>query len=112
MSTSGASARTLDSALAASGLTRLDCIKLDIDGAEFAMLRGARQTPVTRWHPVIVDGTRAVCPRGKRRQPGRGDRVARDYGYVLTDAATGKLLAMDTLVIPPGASLNVVARAA
>lgn len=115
MTTAGARALTLDSALAAEGLDRLDCIKLDIDGAECAMLRGARMT-LTRWHPVIVMELAPYVLEEKDTSLGELIGLLQAYGYALTDAATGKLLVMDATrlqaVIPPGASLNVVARAA
>jgi FkbM family methyltransferase len=114
MTTTAARAVTLDTALAGVGLERLDCIKLDIDGAETAMLRGSRAM-LTRWHPVIVMELAPYVLEEKGTSLAELIGLLRDYGYGLTDATTGKPLAMDAValqaIIPPGASLNVVARA-
>ena len=115
MNTSGARAHTLDTALASAGLGRLDCIKLDIDGAEVAMLRGARES-LTRWHPTIVMELAPYVLEEKGASLVELIALLQAYGYILTDANTGRTLAMDAALlqslIPPGASLNVVARAA
>jgi len=115
MATSGARARTLDSAVAALGLERLDCIKLDIDGAECAMLRGAR-TVLTRWHPTIIMELAPYVLEERGTSLGELIELLRAYGYALVDAGTGQSLALDAArlqaLIPPGASLNVVARPA
>jgi len=115
MTTDGARAHTLDTALAAARLSRLDCIKLDIDGAEVAMLRGARES-LTRWHPTIVMELAPYVLEEKGASLDELIGLLKDYGYLLTDANTGKTLVMDATLlkslIPPGASLNVVARAA
>ncbi len=114
MATSDAKARTLDSALAGLGLDRLDCIKLDIDGAECAMLRGARSV-LTRWHPTIIMELAPYVLAEHGTSLADLIHLLRDYGYALYDASTGQALAMDAAVlekmIPPGASLNVVAQA-
>lgn len=113
MTTTGARALTLDTALATSGLNRLDCIKLDIDGAECAMLRGARAT-LTRWHPLIVMELAPYVLDEKGASLRELVQLLQGYGYSLADAASGQALVMDAAVlqaaIPPGASLNVVAR--
>ncbi len=51
-STSGAKTLTLDEWSATSNLTRLDWIKLDVDGFEVRVLRGARAT-LAKWRPKI-----------------------------------------------------------
>lgn len=114
MTTSGASARTLDSAIASLGLTRVDCIKLDIDGFECAMLRGAREV-LTRWHPTII---MELAPYVLEEQGASLDELVQllqAHGYRLYSASGGKPLEMNadrlSQLIPPGASLNVLARA-
>jgi len=113
MTTAGAEAHTLDAALAAAGVQRLDCIKLDIDGAECALLRGAHAS-LTRWHPVIVMELAPYVLEEKGASLEELLDLLRVHDYVLTDAATGKVLSMDATqlkaIIPDGASLNVVAR--
>ena len=113
MATSGARARTLDSALASLSLDRLDCIKLDIDGAECSMLRGAR-TVLTRWHPTIIMELAPYVLEERGASLDELIRLLEEYGYLLHDASTGTPLKMDAAclqpLIPSGASLNVVAR--
>jgi FkbM family methyltransferase len=46
-------ARPLDALIMESGLARVDVIKIDVEGAEFLVLKGAQQT-LDRYHPVIV----------------------------------------------------------
>ncbi|MBX3750671.1 MAG: FkbM family methyltransferase [Opitutaceae bacterium] len=115
MATEGASARRLDTVVASLGLQRLDCIKLDIDGAECDMLRGARET-LTRWHPPIIMELAPYVLEEKGTNLATLVGLLRDYGYSLSDAATGRPVTMEVAaldaMIPPGASLNVVARAA
>jgi FkbM family methyltransferase len=45
--------RTIDEIVQTLGVSRLDLIKMDIEGAEFAALTGARDT-LTRFRPVIL----------------------------------------------------------
>ena len=53
MTTTAAEARTLDSVISALKVDRVDCIKLDIDGFECGMMRGANDV-LTRWQPTII----------------------------------------------------------
>jgi FkbM family methyltransferase len=50
---------TLDAEAERLGLTRLDFVKMDVEGAEIAALRGARQM-LTRFHPQIIVETHLV----------------------------------------------------
>ncbi|MCM2256347.1 MAG: FkbM family methyltransferase [Vicinamibacteria bacterium] len=115
MTTSGARARTLDSVARELALDRVDCIKLDIDGFECGMIRGAGEV-LERWHPTIV---MELAPYALREQ---GESLhallglLAGHGYALFDMATGEPLSPDAAVlearIPQGASWNVLARAA
>lgn len=115
MTTSGARARTLDSLVRGLGLDRVDCIKLDIDGFECGMIRGAGEV-LERWHPTIV---MELAPYALREQ---GESLHALLGlltghrYALFDMESGEALSPDAAVlearIPPGASWNVLARAA
>lgn len=113
MTTERASTRTLDSAIASLGLGRVDCVKLDIDGAECSMLRGAGQV-LSRWHPTIIMELAPYVLEEKGASLEELVGLLQTYDYGLTDAASGKALSMDAktlhALIPPGASLNVVAR--
>lgn len=115
MSTAGAHARTLDSVVAELGLTRVDCIKLDIDGAECAMLRGARRV-LTQLRPTIIMELAPYVLEERGSNLPELVSLLREYGYVLQQAANDRPVARDAeeihAAIPLGASLNVVARPA
>jgi FkbM family methyltransferase len=113
MTTAGAEARTLDSVIFELKLGRVDCIKLDIDGFECGMMRGARKV-LSRWHPVII---MELAPYALKEQGASlSDLIGllKQYGYSLFDLKKGTLLVMDAVTlekrIPPGASVNVIAR--
>ena len=42
---------TLDALAAELGLDRMDCIKIDVEGAEERVIAGARES-LSRWHPL------------------------------------------------------------
>lgn len=113
MTTMNAEAKTLDSAVLPLNLDRVDFIKLDIDGFECGMLRGASEV-LARWHPIIV---MELAPYALEEQ-GVSLReliaLLTEYGYALYELSSAAPLAMDpeTLEkqIPSGASLNVIAR--
>jgi FkbM family methyltransferase len=46
-------ARPLDAIVAEANLSRVDVIKIDVEGAEFQVLKGAAQT-IARYHPVLI----------------------------------------------------------
>jgi transcription antitermination factor NusA-like protein len=45
--------RRIDDVVGELGLKRVDVVKIDVEGAEYNVLRGARAT-LTRFHPKIV----------------------------------------------------------
>ncbi|MGE0470218.1 MAG: FkbM family methyltransferase [Nitrospira sp.] len=114
MTTSGAKGRTLDSVILGLGLDRVDCIKLDIDGFECGMMRGAAEV-LSRWQPTLF---MELAPYALEEQGASLKEILQllmKYGYALFDLLRGAPLAMDSErlqeQIPPGASLNVIARA-
>jgi len=113
MTTSGAQARTLDSAILALGLDRVDCIKLDIDGFECGMMRGAGEV-LTRWQPIIIMELAPYALEEQGESLHELIELLKKYGYELFDLSKGNSLVMDSdrleQLIPPGASLNVIAR--
>lgn len=113
MTTSGAQARTLDSAVLAFGLDRVDCIKLDIDGYECGMMRGASEV-LTRWQPVIIMELAPYALEEQGESLHELIQMLKKHGYALFDLSKGTPIAMDSKSIerriPPGASLNVIAR--
>ncbi len=56
---------TLDDVVATAGLSRLDCIKIDVDGFDLEVLKGAEKT-LARFDPwVIVEINHALATRGQ-----------------------------------------------
>lgn len=114
MTTSGASTKTLDSVILSIGLDRVDYIKLDIDGFECGMLRGARKV-LTRWHPLIIMELAPYLLAEQGASLEELIRLLKEYGYALYNLSDKEPLDMDAAklqrLIPPGASLNVLARA-
>lgn len=113
MSTSGATATSLDAALEALSLERVDCIKIDIDGFECQMLRGASKS-LSRWHPALI---MELSPYVLKEQ---GSSIEELLGILLEHSYS--IFAMDGIkrlstdpqeicrMIPEGASLNVLAK--
>jgi FkbM family methyltransferase len=46
-------ARPLDAIIRETGISRVDAVKIDVEGAEFLVLKGAGET-LSRFHPVVV----------------------------------------------------------
>jgi hypothetical protein len=46
-------ARPLDDIVRESGVARVDAIKIDVEGAEYLVLKGAQQT-LDRFHPMVL----------------------------------------------------------
>ena len=46
-------ARPLDDIIRETGVSRADVLKIDVEGAEYLVLKGAEQT-LTRYHPVVI----------------------------------------------------------
>lgn len=109
---SAAKARTLDSVIDSFGLERLDCIKLDIDGFECAMLRGAANV-LRQWKPVIIIELAPYALAEQGSSVGGLLDLLNGYGYRLRDLSSGAPISSDPRVIeaqvPPGASLNIIA---
>jgi FkbM family methyltransferase len=109
---SSASWSTLDSLVHELGLTRVDVIKLDVDGNELPVLRGASAT-LARHHPVVVF---ELCPyllEERGEAPTALTRLFIEHGYALYEEQTFKPLpgGDEEFIrrIPAGGSVNVVA---
>ncbi len=81
---------TLDRLVASQKLSRVDVIKIDIEGGELAAICGAKET-LTRFHPVLLI---EVADRSLRHQGANSAQLLdliRSYGYRLLalSAATG-----------------------
>lgn len=111
VSTSGASALSLDAALAVEGAAPVSLIKLDVDGHEIDVLEGARHT-LQSHRPRIVMEMAPYTLEERGRSIGELLAVLGDFGYRLFDLA-GRPLAQGadpfTVDLAPGTSINVVA---
>jgi len=114
-STEGAHAATLDQVVDSLGLTRLDFIKLDVDGHEPAVIRGAARS-LTRFHPTILMEWAPSCFEGMDEAVDAAFRVLRECGYACTPVGerVPRAITRESLaaVVRPGASRNLVLSAA
>lgn len=109
-----AQATTLDAILEAMSIDRVDCIKLDIDGDETKMLRGAKRT-LDRWRPTVI---MELAPYVLEEHGSSIEElldILRERRYELTTLDRGRRISMDAsdirCMIPEGASINVLATA-
>lgn len=112
-STAGAMGITLDRVVQEMDLSHVDLIKLDVDGFECQVLRGAAET-IRRFHPPIV---MEIAPHVLREQGESLESLVgllSSHGYRLTKLSSGAAMAMDIAELhrlaPDGVSLNVIAR--
>lgn len=105
----------LDDYLSDHPLPRLDLMKIDVEGAEVRVLRGARQT-IERFHPLIVF---EVCPSWlAKMQTSAAELFAelRSHGYSIhplpiRTIAWDRQVTLDELAkLGSGAFVNLVAR--
>ena len=108
-----ASVDTLDRFVQREAIDRLDLIKIDVDGHEYPVLKGALKT-LARFRPVLVMEVSPYVHNEQKHGFGALVGLLRDAGYLLQDAGTWKPLPLraDQLeaLIPDGASINVIAR--
>jgi FkbM family methyltransferase len=108
-----AAVETLDDFVCREGISRLDLVKLDVDGHELPVLQGGGET-LCRFKPTLVMEMSPYIHA-------EFDHCFIDFvdflkhaGYELRDADTGKAVPLDAAqlerLIPDGASINVVAQ--
>ena len=112
MTTRGASAETLDDAVAGLGLAAVDFVKIDVDGHELPVLRGGANT-IERFRPSILI---ELSPYVHAEEGYDFDDMVAFFqqrGYRFRDANTGRELPMDTArlraAIPDGSGINAIA---
>jgi FkbM family methyltransferase len=114
-STEGARAATLDRVIESLELSQWDFMKLDVDGHEPDVIRGAARS-LARFRPTILMEWAPSCFEGMDDAVDEALRVLRDCGYTFT--AVGERDALELTraalasVVQPGASRNLVLRAA
>ena len=111
MSTQGATVTTLDRFVREAGLTRVDFIKLDVDGNEHDVLLGARET-LTRFNPTLL---MELAPCVHDSSPGRFERILQflwDLGFEIANVSNGQRLPHDPGkirgLIPQGGGINAL----
>ena len=112
MSCEGARMTSLDALVDNLGLKRIDLIKIDIDGHECAMLRGAAAT-LREFRPRLVMELAPYVLAEYGASLAEFVAILQDAKYRLTDIDSGDSLPLDTTVldqlIPPGSCRNVLA---
>jgi len=112
VSTEGASTTSLDAYLAKKEITRVDFIKLDVDGYECAVLSGATKM-LRELRPAIVMELAPYVLEDKGETLGRLLAILGAVGYGLVDERHGQALPMEEkwlqAWVPPGSSRNVFA---
>jgi len=112
MSTEGARAATLDTLVGELGPERVDFIKLDIDGFEPRMFRGATQV-LQRWRPTIIMELAPYVLKEEGSSLAELIEILAANSYSLWQLDGVTKLPMDYAeldgIIPRGSSLNVIA---
>jgi FkbM family methyltransferase len=114
MATDGARAVTLDDHLRELHVDRIDLVKIDVDGFECSVLRGAKDA-LRRSRPVVVMEWAPYLHEAAGHRLEDCLAVVRDLGYSFHDAGTGAVLPADLSRVRErvglGTSINVVGRA-
>ena len=109
----GARVATLDQLCAETGLARVDLIKLDVDGAEPDVLRGAEVTLGRDAPDMVIELAPYALERAGESLAGYVGLLT-EHGYRLFDQRTDAMLPNDPdalgKLIPANGGLNVIAR--
>jgi FkbM family methyltransferase len=108
--TTGASVATLDEQVRRLGLERVDFLKLDVDGYEVEVLRGARDT-LSRFRPTIFFEHAPYVVAEKGYDPNEIAAILAAAGYGIADIG-GRARAPGCRLpdVATGASINLIAR--
>ena len=112
VSTEGAVVDTLDGFVAREKVSRINLIKMDVDGHELPVLQGGRS--VLREHrPVIVMEMSPYVHAEEQNSFAAVIEVLKEFRYKIEDARNRRTLPLDAAalerLIPDGAGINVVA---
>lgn len=112
MSTTGATSVSLDQVLMELAINRVDFVKLDVDGNEYDVIRGARGT-LAKFRPGVL---MELAPYLFDHDPAAFDGLIecfRALDYTLQEVNSGRPIRLNAAEvkqsIPVGASVNVVA---
>ncbi len=112
MSTQGAKAITLDDLLQQLEISKVDVIKLDVDGFELGVLQGSQGIISKNESIRIVMELAPYLFNEELDEMGQILRLFQSHGLVLTRLDNGELLPMTireiTNILPHGASMNVM----
>jgi FkbM family methyltransferase len=73
-------ARPLDDIIRESGVSRVDAIKIDVEGAEYLVLKGAQET-LARFHPMLLVEVVEPQLRAMGTSSGQLRELLRAHGY-------------------------------
>jgi len=108
-----AAVETLDNFITREGITRLDLIKMDVDGHELPVFQGARET-FRRFQPTLVMEMSPYIHAEFHHSFTDFVEILKQAGYSLRNADSGRPVPLDSAkledLIPDGASINVVAQ--
>jgi FkbM family methyltransferase len=112
MSTTGATSVSLDQVLKELAIDRVDFVKMDVDGHEYDVIRGAR-TSLAKFRPRVL---MELAPYLFDRNPAAFEGLIdcfRSLDYTLQEVNSGRSMTLDAAAIkraiPVGASVNVIA---
>lgn len=111
MSTTGSEKSTLDELVDELKLDKVNALKLDVDGNEYSVLKGATRT-LSKFHPVIFMELAPYVFHDGANFDGMIALLG-SHGYQLTHISNGKEIPSDPVqireMVPVGGSINVIA---
>ena len=90
---------TLDSFLERQGIERVDAIKIDVEGAELKVIRGADKT-IRRYKPILMVEIQAATLQAAGTTPEELFETIVGYGYNAFVVCHGKAIPTDKVVEP------------